>query len=59
MAVEVKLRCVLQQFYFPAYEHRGHERSLGTVTSNHELYSEQIVLVMVIIFRFETSQHGK
>jgi hypothetical protein len=55
----VKLRCVLKWSYFPAYEHGGYQRSLGTVTPNHELYSEQTVLVMMIIFRFETSQHGK
>jgi hypothetical protein len=59
MAVGVKLRCVLQQSYFPAFEHRGYVRSLETVTSNYDLYSEQTVLVVVIIFRLETSQHGK
>ena len=46
----MKLRCVLKWSYFPACEHRGYQRSLGTVTPNHELYSEQTVLVMIIAF---------
>jgi hypothetical protein len=51
VALEVKLVSVLQQSCFPAAVYRGHRYSPDTVTSNHELYSQQTVWVMVIQFQ--------